>query len=101
MIAQVYEVEAITRQRKSMRLDESSALELVTDEDVAENGNALSRDDGIDGMQFFAEVEVASPVDGVAFGEIAIDGPGGGQPQLPRRRTQVPTQPVKMNERKM
>src|SRR6516164_8215526 len=55
MTRQMHDVKAVTWQGQGMGLHEGSVIKLTAHNHVAENGNALPIDHGIDRVQFLAE----------------------------------------------
>ncbi len=92
----MHDVEAVSRQREIVSLHERSTLELLADHNIAADGDALTGEDGIDGVQLLAKAEIPR-LDDVR--NIGIDGARSCQPSRPRRRRGIPAGPVKMHQR--
>src|SRR5574337_418420 len=65
VIGEVSHIEAIAGQTKGMRLDELPAPKLVAHDDVAQYADALSGDDGVDGVHFLTKGHVARSAPGI------------------------------------
>ena len=84
------QIKSVTGQRERMRLHQQSASQFIADDDVAADRNALSADDGVDGVQLLAKTQVPGFVESlVERFEIGIDRARDIEPSLPGWRVDV------------